>query len=300
MLSRLAESFYWLGRYVERAEATGRLLAEHHQLLVEDPHVPDDLACRALLEALTVQPDPYPSSPAGLVQAMVGDRSNPSTLAGSVARAHDNARGVRDAVSAELYEALNTANLALRPGAVPPANPGPALYAVLGCLDTIAGIVGWTMPRDEAALFLFLGRSLERIDMTARLLDVRHDLLWPASGPVAALRAAGALHAFLRSGATPTGVEVRRFLVLDAMFPRSMRRCAADAEESVRGLERYGARGADGALRRTVGMLRSQLDYADEHEVDQLAADAQAAAAEADLIVAQTFFHQAGTVVWSH
>ena len=54
VLSRIAESFFWLGRYVERAEATARLLAEHHQLLVEDRSVPEELGCALLLDALTM------------------------------------------------------------------------------------------------------------------------------------------------------------------------------------------------------------------------------------------------------
>ena len=54
MLSRIAESFFWIGRYIERAEATSRLLAEHHQLLIEDRTVPEDVACAILLDSLSL------------------------------------------------------------------------------------------------------------------------------------------------------------------------------------------------------------------------------------------------------
>lgn len=76
MLSRIAESFFWLGRYLERAEATARMLAEHHQLLVEDQSVSDDVACAVLLDALSL---PHESITTGheLVSAVVGTEQLP-------------------------------------------------------------------------------------------------------------------------------------------------------------------------------------------------------------------------------
>jgi uncharacterized alpha-E superfamily protein len=301
VLSRIAESFFWIGRYVERAEATARLLAEHHQLIVEDRTLPEDVACAVVLDALSLSHVDVATS-GDLVHALVGGAGQPSTVAGAVTAARENARAVRDALSGELFEALNSTHLALGRGLAFGASPGVALYRVLERLLVVRGVIDWTMPRDEAYLFLELGRSLERIDMVSRLLSVRHDQLWPESGPLATLRAAGAFSAFLRSGMPTTGEEARVFLVLDDTFPRSMRRCAADAEAAVRGLEREGVRD-DGDLLREVGMLRSSLEFAvnpDPEAVDHLSAMGRRSAGRASDAVAHAFFRPAGTIVWSH
>ena len=76
MLSRLAEAFYWIGRYLERAEATARLLAEHYHLTVEDRSVPEDIAAAVVLDALSL-PHDVVISPTELVRALLGDVAQP-------------------------------------------------------------------------------------------------------------------------------------------------------------------------------------------------------------------------------
>lgn len=301
MLSRIAESFFWMGRYLERAEATTRLLAEHYQLLVEDQSVEQDIACGVLLDALGLISDER-SSREALVRAVVGTAGNPSTIAGAVSAARDNARSIRESLSSDTYEALNATNLLLSRGIKQASSPGVTLYQILERLLVVNGVVDWTMPRDEAHQFLVLGRELERIDMMSRLLSIRHDLLWPAAGPLGMLHATGSLSAFLRSGSTVNGDDVRAFLVLDAMFPRSMRTCAADAEAAVRALSAMGV-SEGGALLSEVGMLRSALEFAnpgDPRIVDTLIVTAQESSTRASAAVNQAFFRQHGTVVWSH
>ena len=301
MLSRIAESFFWLGRYLERAEATSRLLAEHHQLLVEDRSVVESIACDALVQTLAV-PGGNARTASELVQLIVGSEQYPSTIIGSVAAARDNARAVRDSLSGDIYEALNSAHLELSRGLALRGSPGVALYNVLQRLLTVNGVIDWTMSRDEAYYFMVLGKELERIDMTGRVLAVHHDQFWPNAGPVAVLRASGALSAFLRAGAALTGDEVRRFLVVDNTFPRSMLSCAVDAEEAVRELERVAQTG-NLSLSREVGRLRASLDFAvdtsPEH-IDRLASDARSAAARTADEVTRCFFRQHGTITWSH
>lgn len=98
------------------------------------------------------------------------------------------------------------------------------------------------------------------------------------------------------------GPQVRTYLVLDPVFPRSMLNCATDAEEGVRALARLGVTDR-GVLLREVGMLRSALEYetrSDPEAVDQLAEQARQAAHRASDHVNSVFFRQHGTVVWSH
>lgn len=303
MLSRIAESFFWIGRHLERGEATARLLAEHHQLMVEDTRVPQELACDLLLDALGLE-GPGVITASELVRRVLGDSGDAGTVAGSVSAARENARAIRDAVSGELFEALNAAYLALPRSLRRLSSPGVVLHGVLERLAVVAGVLDWTMPRDEALLFLRLGRSVERIDMTARLLAVRHDLGWPEGGPATTLRAAGGMHAFLRNGRPMTGAAVREFLMLDPVFPRSMLVQATLAEDTVRELDQVTGTGSSTSLLRTVGMLRSELEYSvagvTPETVDDLATRALDAATAAGGEVDAAFFRQLGTVVWSH
>ncbi len=301
MLSRIAESYFWIGRYLERAEATSRLLAEHHQLMVEERTVPEELAAAVLLDALSLPPQSATDA-ADLVTAVVGDSSDPATISGAITMARENARGVRESLSADVFEALNAAHLAGIRGPIVATSPAYALYRVVERLAVVVGQIDWTVPRDEGHLFLSLGRSLERLDMMARVLAVRHDQLWPEGGPVATLRSAASLNAFLRTQHPMTGDEVRRFLLLDPDHPRSMRVSSSNAEEAVRGLAARGA--SDGGdLLREVGLLRSQLEYAvDPHpeEVDGLIELVQQSSARASDVVAAAFFRPVGTIVWSN
>lgn len=216
--------------------------------------------------------------------------------------ARENARGVRESLSADVFEALNAAHLAGIRGPIVATSPAYALYRVVERLAVVVGQIDWTVPRDEGHLFLSLGRSLERLDMMARVLAVRHDQLWPEGGPVATLRSAASLNAFLRTQHPLTGDEVRRFLLLDPDHPRSMRVSSSNAEEAVRGLAARGA--SDGGdLLREVGLLRSQLEYAvDPHpeEVDGLIELVQQSSARASDVVAAAFFRPVGTIVWSN
>jgi uncharacterized alpha-E superfamily protein len=301
VLSRIAESYFWIGRYLERAEATSRLLAEHHQLMVEERTVPEELAAAVLLDALSLPPQSATDA-ADLVTAVVGNSSDPATISGAITMARENARGVRESLSADVFEALNAAHLAGIRGPIVATSPAYALYRVVERLAVVVGQIDWTVPRDEGHLFLSLGRSLERLDMMARVLAVRHDQLWPEGGPVATLRSAASLNAFLRTQHPMTGDEVRRFLLLDPDHPRSMRVSSSNAEEAVRGLAARGA--SDGGdLLREVGLLRSQLEYAvDPHpeEVDGLIELVQQSSARASDVVAAAFFRPVGTIVWSN
>jgi uncharacterized alpha-E superfamily protein len=302
MLSRIAESFFWIGRYLERAHATARMVAEHHQLIVEEAPADQAAAYALLLDALSL-PDGEQAAGSDLVGSVLGSTDRSSTVAGAIAAARANALAVRDVLAVEVFEALNAAHLSVVRGLglARVESPGVALHRVVERLLVVHGVIAWAMPRDEAYHFLVLGRSLERIDMTARLLAVQHDAVWPESGPVATLRSAAAHSAYLRRAA-PDGDGVREFLVLDPDFPRSMRRSAVEAEDAVRAIMALGAGGGTELLRE-VGMLRSALEFSvnpTPDDVDRLAEQARVAAMTASDIADAAFFRQSGTIVWSH
>lgn len=300
MLSRIAESFFWLGRYVERAETTARMLAEHHQLITQDQSVEDDRACRILLDALGLA-DASVETADQMVDAVFGTPDKSLTIAGSVSSARQNVLGVRDAIPSDIFEALNSAHQWMTGITWLDYSPGITLYSLIERLILVTGTIESIMPRDEAYQFIQLGRNLERIDMTGRLLAMNHDSWWPEAGPDAALRSAGALAAFLKSGRYLEGEAVREYLVLDKEFPRSMLACALGAENAVREMHHHGATDS-GRLLSEVGLLRSRLEFAIElnpASIDRLAADSTRAAFVACDAVRKAFFYQPGTIVWS-
>lgn len=302
MLSRLAESFFWIGRYVERAESTTRLLIEHHQLLVEDLTIGENIGTQLVLDALKL-PHSGQCTREEFVETIVGAEQEPSSIVGSVFIARENARAVREVLAGELFESLNSTNLTLKRSKIPTGNPGAALHRILERLLVVNGSFEWEMPRDEGHAFWTIGRALERIDMMARLLNIHHDEVWFEAGPVTTLRAAGALTPFLRTGNSLVGEEVRAFLVLNPEIPRSMLSSAALAERAVRMLESQGVSGSEDLLRE-IGRMHSALEYtewtADRDEVNQLIVSTQESAARASELAATAFFRQTGTIVWSH
>jgi uncharacterized alpha-E superfamily protein len=312
MLSRIAEAMFWIGRYVERTEATTRLLVEHHQLLVEDTRLDPAVGVEAMLRPLGLLPDPADAgvapdprllTPAGLVDVVVGDAANPSTIRGSVAASRENARTIREALAGDMFERLNATHLRLQAG-ISTVVPGIPLLGLLDETAMVNGIIQWQMPRDEGLVFLRLGAALERLDMTSRLLDINHEQLWPQAGAATTLRASGGFDPFLRTQRALTGEQVRAFLVLDPTFPRSMLQCAIRAERQVRQMAMYVSPQQTSSLLRTVGILRAELEFASVNptrgDLDLLSERARVSAYEASDAVRAAFFRQAGTIVWSH
>lgn len=307
MLSRIAEAMFWIGRYVERAEATTRLLVEHHQLLVEDTRLDSTVGVEAMLAPLALLPDEPDRlermGPADLISIVMGDPNSPSTVLGSVASARENARTIREALPGDMFERLNATHLRLAAG-ISTVIPGVPLRRLIEELNVVVGIIDWQMPRDEGLVFIRLDAALERLDMTTRLLDINHELLWPQAGATTTLRAAGGFNPFLRTQRALTGEDVRAFLILDPSFPRSMLQSAIRSERAVRQMASYGNARQTSLLLRTVGILRAELEFASvtptPADLEWLCERAREAAYEASDAVAAAFFRQVGTIVWSH
>jgi uncharacterized alpha-E superfamily protein len=262
MLSRIAESLFWIGRYVERADGTSRLLDVHLQLLLEDPWVAEDPACRSLLQVIgsgTVFDGELDRH--RLMDALTVDRNEPSSIASSLGNARENARRVREIVSTELWECLNTTRSRM-PRKVALDRAHEFFGWVRERTALAVGIVESSTSRDEAWTFFTLGRSLERVDMTARLLATSE--LTDASGPswTTILRSCGAYEAYLRTyRGVPSATNAAEFLLLDRIFPRSVIFSIARAEACIADLTPDSSRvGIDETLR-LLGQLRTNLEF---------------------------------------
>jgi uncharacterized alpha-E superfamily protein len=263
VLSRIAESLFWFGRYVERADDTARLLDVHVQILLEDPWAEEDLACRSLLSVMD-RPAPPPEVQVGrqTVLAMLAyDRVAPSSIAGSLVAARENARRAREIVSTELWEALNTSWNQL-PAQMRPARPHDYFTWVRERAAIVAGLTDSATSRDDTWRFMVLGRSIERADMTARLVTTR--ALAGAGGPgwTTLLRSCGAYEAYLRAYRGMASDErAAGFLLLDRSFPRSIVYALGQAEECLTALEPERSSTVVEEARRHLGHARTSLEY---------------------------------------
>ncbi|MFY0409327.1 alpha-E domain-containing protein [Solicola sp. PLA-1-18] len=264
MLSRIAESLFWIGRYVERADDTSRILDVQTQLLVEDPGIDETASCTQLLSVMGVEDYEGTANRRAIMRVLATDPDSPTSMVASLAAARESARRARETLSTDMWEAINTTWRAIGSGRVRTMRP-PALFAwVRERSSVIAGIADSTMSRDEGWQFLILGRSIERVDMTARLLSTAAlsdgpKVAWPTT-----LRAAGAYEAFLR---TYRGLEADRdaaeFLLLDRLFPRSVVYALTRAERSLENLASNGGSraGFDDESLRLLGRARAELEY---------------------------------------
>jgi uncharacterized alpha-E superfamily protein len=263
MLSRIAESLFWIGRYIERSDGTARILDVHLQLLLEDPWIEEDLACRSLLSVMGSEaPEDAVLTRQDVLAILAVDRSEPASIAYSLGAARENARRAREIVSTELWECLNTTR-ARMPRRVASDKVHEFFAWVRERSALAVGIIESATSRDEAWQFFTLGRSLERADMTARLLATRS--LTEASGPswTTILRSCGAYEAYLRTyRGVPSARNAAEFLLLDRLFPRSILFSVSRAEACMREIEPRSDRvGVSDHAQRLLGQIRSELEY---------------------------------------
>ncbi|MDH6182205.1 putative alpha-E superfamily protein [Microbacteriaceae bacterium SG_E_30_P1] len=263
MLSRIAESLFWIGRYVERADGTARILDVHLQLLLEDPWIEEDLACRSLLSVMGSEaPQDAQLSRQDILTILAVDRNEPASIAFSLGAARENARRAREIVSTELWECLNTTRARM-----PRRVAADKVHEFFGWVRErsalAVGIIESATSRDEAWQFFTLGRSIERADMTARLLATRS--LTEASGPswTTILRSCGAYEAYLRTyRGVPSARNAAEFLLLDRLFPRSILFSVTRAVNCLKEIEPRSDRvGVSDHAQRMLGQIRSELEY---------------------------------------
>ncbi len=308
MLSRIAESLYWIGRYVERAEDTSRILDVHLSLLLDDPWAPESVVCASLMAAMGHEgvDDDVPTNREEMLDFLAWDRSAPGSVLGALAAARENARRSREVVSTDLWENINVTFLeAARPGRR--VNPHGFFTWVRERVAAFNGTAEATLSRDEAWHFLILGRSIERADMTARLVAAR--ALTGDFGPswVTLLQSCGAYQAFLRSamGVVDDRSSVE-FLLLDPIFPRSLMSALVSAERCLDDLARQhgggGDRGRGGEAHRVLGMIRSELEFAPTAElfddVYRVMERVQSACSVASDAISRRYFPRGVVTAW--
>ena len=271
MLSRHAEDLFWLGRYVERAEDTARMLDVTYHNLLESPATQELTAWKELLEVLYLDAT-YPGELEGraVSRYLVTDRSNQGSIISAVGRARDNARGLRDGISTELWEAINVFYLELARADFQidiERRAYEIFSAIRSRCQLISGVAAQTMTRNEGYRFMMLGWLLERAEMTCRLLAVRYARLAGSDAEmgfhawVSVLKSVSAYEAYLKAhDASLDPTSVLEFLLLNQEFPRSVLYCLQHVEIL---LERLAGSGQQTKVERAIGRVRARAAFCD-------------------------------------
>lgn len=303
MLSRIAESLFWIGRYVERADNTARLLDVHFNVLLEDPWVEEPRANASLLAVMHVPTEPTASRDE-VLKALATDPTVASSIAGTIGAARDNARRAREVISTEVWESLNTSYMQMGSRSRTP-RPHDFFTWVRERTAVVWGLHSAQTSRDDAWHFMELGRSLERADMIARLLMTRS--LEGTTGPnwTTLLRSCSAHEAYLRTvRALVTEERAAEFLLIDRLFPRSIAYNLDKAETTLALIEPGVTRNSlTDRARLALGRARTNLEY---QPIDEILADlpnqmlqVQSACSTASDIIRDRFFLPASFVMWN-
>ncbi|MFM7617197.1 MAG: alpha-E domain-containing protein [Actinomycetes bacterium] len=296
MLARTAEYLFWAGRYLERAEDTARLLdVTYHRLLEATPgeeHAAwTDVIASVGLEKEFAATGRRMTSHA-VTEFLVEDRANDGSIVSCVARARDNARGVREHLAMELWEGLNSFHLELsaRNLTVDLAREPHQLYGfVRHGVQSVMGVANETWSREDAWRFFTLGVLLERAEMGIRSLRVRHPrhLAGAVHEWYATLRSQSALQAYRRRYRDLDAAALVELLLLSSTLPRSVLFSLLRAERILDDLTRANASERSLALR-LLGRVRAEIEFADARELVAGDFDRMLERFEADVRVVST------------
>jgi uncharacterized alpha-E superfamily protein len=285
MLSRVADSIYWLGRYVERAENVARFISANFMLTLDAPGVSEE-QWEPLVNTTGDHEDFArrfgAADQANVIRFLTLDAENPNSILSCVRAARENARSIRESISSEMWAQINTFYLMVRDVA---AAPAPGEHAQEFCESVrqashlFTGVTDATMTRNEAWHFIHLGRMLERADKTSRMLDVKYYILLRSAADVgtpideiqwaAVLRSASAFEMYRQRHGRIAPASIVQFLLLDAEFPRAVRFCLNAARESLHAITGTPPGSFRNPAEKLLGQLCSDLAYTPVDEVVQ-------------------------------
>ncbi len=289
MLSRVANSLYWMSRYLERADNTARMVDINLQLLL-DQRVPDDRMVAGYWTPIvqsagdeTLFASLHTRATAETVTAfLVFQPENPNSIVGTISLARENARMVRDQITGEVWEEINRLYLFLRTSAARAllrSSPVEFFQEIKASSLHLQGLTDATVVHNEGWLFQQAGKYLERADKTSRILDVRHTA-FPARGAPGPVSQASALEwaAVLRSctawdayksiyGAEVLPGQVAEFLLLSPDFPRSVRYCVQRLNLSLRRISGVAEGCFSNDAEKLAGRLLAELQFGTADEI---------------------------------
>jgi len=282
MLSRVADSLYWMSRYLERAENTVRQLDVTMGLMLDTGGASAETRWMRLVASLG-KPEglDWNGDLESMARTLIFDNLNHAAVTFCINGARENARQVREEISTEMWQRLNRLYHQMhlpRAQSQFSANMSDQLSAVIDGIYLFKGTTDTSMIHGQGWQFIRLGRYLERAYATATLLEVYQSELFPAqeresSGYlhlelVGLLRCCTAFEAYCQVYTADLSPErMLEFLVLNREFPHAIHYCVAGTREAVEGIQQAGGRRPPEELKAAIGKLSAMLGYTSINEI---------------------------------
>lgn len=285
MISRVAQSIYWINRYIERAENYARFIDVNHRLTMD---LPPDLEeqWRPLVQT-TGDNEKFEQkfgenyTKDNVVNFLVFDEGNANSIISCLSQARENARTVREIISSEMWLQINELYINIKKGINKKHWDEEGLSEILRLIkigsQSFEGITDSTLSHGEGWHFGVLGRNLERADKTARILDMKYYYLLPKVQDVntpldmlewsALLKSASAFEMYRKQYGKLETKKIISFLALDRNFPRSMHFCLIAAERSLHAITGTSIFTYGNEVEKLIGKLRSEMDYTDIEDI---------------------------------
>jgi len=276
MLSRVADSIYWLNRYVERAENVARFVDVNLNLLLDAP-LGTEQQWRPLVITtgdLMLFNERYGNPTAeNVIHFLTFDKDYENSILSCLQKARENARSVREIISSEMWEQINAFYLMVKDAALGSDDVElPSFFAEVKMASHLfAGVMDATMSHNEGWHFGQIGRLLERADKTTRILDVKYFILLPSvtdvGGPldelqwIALLKSTSGYEMYRKCQHRISPSSVAQFLILDREFPRSIQFCLLQAERSLYQITGHTPGTWSNPAERSLGKIRAELDF---------------------------------------
>lgn len=292
MLSRVADSLYWMSRYLERAEHTTRLLDVNLNLMLDETSTRAGRRWQRMLNALgNPEHVRWDGDLPGLTHTLCFDPEHKFSILSCIIAARENSRHVREQISTEQWHRLNSLYLQMtrlqrRPDAESDGmldleaaeQPTEFLQQVMEAVHQFQGVSDSTMSHGEGWHFIQVGRYIERATATAMLLEAYHGDLWkePDRIPEAneylewmgLLRSATAFEAYCKVyTADLTPDRIMEFLLLDHEFPHSLRFSIDALQDALEAIQAESGKSRAEPLQRLAGRLQSSLSYSSVEEI---------------------------------
>ncbi len=281
LLSRVADSVYWLARYIERAENVARFVGVNLNLQLDLPMESGD-QWQSLIDTsgdTEVFKERYGvATQETVVQFLAFDEENPNSIHSCLSAARENARSIRDTISSEMWEQVNRMYLSIRAQKeVPEERLLDFFQDIRMGGHLFDGLTNGTMSHSEAWHFAKLGQMLERADKTSRILDVKYFILLPSTRDVgtpyddihwsAVLKSVSGFEMYRKKFGRISPRDVVSFLVMDREFPRSIHFSIRSADVSLHAITGTQAGSFVYTSEQRMGMMRAELDFAAVDEI---------------------------------
>ena len=285
MLSRVANSIFWMSRYLERVENAARLIETQLHMLLDLPSLREDPNAWKPLVDITGDGEYFSEKLGDPTRENVMffhtfDSDYPHSIKSCLTAARENARSVREVIPSEIWEMINKLYLevaGMGTSLKAFTNPHKFYSDIKMASHLIIGIAYTTMSRGEAWHFAQLGRYLERADKTSRILDVKYFIMLPRLDYVgssmdnvlwsALLKSTNSFEMYRKRFNLISPQNIVDFLVFDREFPRSIIYCVNHSEQSLFRITGTPLGAFNNELERQCGKLSGKLNYSNVSEV---------------------------------